>query len=83
MNINYKKWENNRITTTTTKPKNNKMKTIEWKLQKMKLQFFKNSKNGKYAMELTFSAQVGVEVRSSNLHMARAREIPYWPRKTK
>jgi len=43
----------------------------------MKLQFLKNSKNGKYAMELTFSAQVGVEVRSSNLHMARAREIPY------
>ncbi len=33
--------------------------------------------NGKYAKEITFSAQVGVKVLSSNLHMARAREVPY------
>jgi hypothetical protein len=35
------------------------------------------SKNGKYAKKLTFGAQVGVEVRNFNLHMVRAREIPY------
>jgi len=31
----------------------------------------------KYAMELTFGAQVGVEALSSDLHMARTREVPY------
>ncbi len=30
----------------------------------------------KYAMEFTFGALVGVEASSSNLHMARTREVP-------
>jgi hypothetical protein len=34
-------------------------------------------KNGKYAKELTFGAQVSVKALSFDLHMARAREIPY------
>jgi hypothetical protein len=54
------------------------MKIIKQKLQKMKLQLkFKKKLNGKYAMELTFEAQVGVKAPCSNLHMARAREVPY------
>jgi hypothetical protein len=44
----------------------------------MKLQLIeKKSKNEKFAMELTFGAQVGVKVPSSNLHMARAWEVSY------
>jgi hypothetical protein len=34
-------------------------------------------------MELTFGAQVGVKAPSSNLHMAGAWEVPYWPNKIK
>jgi hypothetical protein len=37
----------------------------------------KFKKMGKYAMELTFGAQVGVEALTFDLDMARTREIPY------
>jgi hypothetical protein len=53
-----------------TKTKNNRMKTTKNEVAKKK-------KKEKHAMEFTFGAQVGVEALSSDLHMARAREIPY------
>ncbi len=62
-----KKWKKKVLTTT----KNEK------KQQKMNLQPKKIKKMEKYAMELTFGSQVGVEALSSDLHMARTREVPY------
>jgi hypothetical protein len=42
----------------------------------MKLQPKKFKKMEKYAMEFTFGAPIGVEAPSSDLHMARTREVP-------
>lgn len=53
------------------------MKTTNQKQQKTKLQPKNIKKMEKYAMKPTFGAQVGVEVLSSNLDMARTREVPY------
>lgn len=45
--------------------------------KKEKQQHQKKSKYVKYVKKLTFGAQVGVEVLNFDLHMARARELPY------
>jgi hypothetical protein len=37
----------------------------------------KKSKNGKYAMELTFGVRVGVEASNFDLHVARDGEVQY------
>ncbi len=55
--------------TTTTKKRRQKGQENKTTTQK--------TFNGKYAKEFTFAVQVGVEASSSNLHMARAREVPY------
>jgi len=43
----------------------------------MKLQTRKTLRKWKNMLEFIFGAQVGVEVLSSDLHMARTREVPY------